>query len=138
MNEQEIDSLEGRELDLAVERYVFGNKNPSEVKANWDYKMADGCWFGQVFEEDYGRWIDVVWPPEYHNSDDLAFQVVDKIECKTVSFMLYQMTSHKSDKRVFEADFFNPRTTITIGANISRSRPLAICRAALKVVCNGK
>ena len=131
MNEQMIDSLSGRALDLAVEEYVFGNVSPPNDKTDWLQEYKDGTWFGEK-QDGERAWYVVEWPPEYHKSDYLAFKVVEKIlddNQQRFAFDLYFGTlSHK-----WCAEFFEPRRNFN---SSDKSRPTAICRAALKVVCN--
>ena len=131
MNEKEIDNLEGRELDLAIERYVFGNEKPKDESASW-FQNDDGTWWSEQQDCLDGEWLRswriVQWPPEYHNSDYLAFKVVDKaIETyPAFSFNLHWFydgwCAYASWCSEFEVN--------------NQSRPFAICLAVLKVVMN--
>ena len=137
MNKQEIDSLSGRALDMAIEKYVFGNDKPAKARDKWGWlQNSDGIW--QCEQQDcidgewQRSWSVVEWPPEYHKSDYLAFKVVEKIlddNQQRFAFDLYFGTlSHK-----WCAEFFEPRRNFN---SSDKSRPTAICRAALKVVCS--
>jgi len=129
MNEQVIDSLSGRALDMAIEKYVFGNVAPPNDSTDWLEKYQDGTWFGEK-QDGEGTWSVVEWPPEYHKSDYLAFKVVEKVlndNQQRLAFDLYfGILSHD-----WCAEFFAPRRNFN---SRDKSRPTAICRAALKVV----
>ena len=129
MNEQMIDSLSGRALDLAVEKYVFGNVTPPNDGTDWLEEYQDGTWFGEK-QDGVGAWSVVEWPLEYHKSDYLVFKVVEKVlddNQQRFAFDLYFVAlSH-----MWFAEFFEPRRNFR---SSDKSRPTAICRAALKVV----
>jgi hypothetical protein len=127
MNEQEIDALEGRQLDLAIERYVFGNEKPTNPRITKMWQLESGKWYGE-FDRGYSSLIN--WPPEYHSSVYLAFKVVDKIEDFLglgSEFTLY--SSGGGNTAQFLSNF-----GFMLFESYSESRPVAICRAALKVV----
>ena len=133
----DIDTLDGLDLDLAIEKYIFDREKPEDT--TWFDLQEDGSWIGEIpdvlTDEDgsecFGRsWSIVEWPPKYHESDYLAFQVVDKVVSPSVYF------NHMQFPLICEAEFYNPRTQEPLGVSRDKSRPTAICRAALKVVMN--
>lgn len=140
MNEQEIDALEGYQLDLAVEKYIFGCEKPTDNidLADDGYiweQLENGSWRSEKQKYENGEWrrewFITIWPDEYHDSDFLAFMVVDKI--------LEMHRTVMSLNMFFRGGIWWHCKFITdpISHGCDQSRPTAICRAALKVVIEG-
>jgi hypothetical protein len=130
MNEQEIDALEGRELDLAIERYVFGRETPPTDKWCWIQK-DDGTWWSEQQDCIDGEWLrswdTVYWPPEYHSSDYLAFKVVDKV--LEYNDFIFHLESGNGWFAIFTQGGY------IVGLSLwYEVRASAICHSALKAV----
>lgn len=126
-----VDNLDGRELDLAIAYHVFGELAPTDDGTEW-CSNCDGTYQGEVLIDGCASrsWEVVEWPSRYHENDYFAFQVVDKIMGdKLPSFCLDSIAGG------WYAEFDNMVMSFDCKA---KTRPLAICRAALKAVCNDK
>lgn len=139
-----VDALSGRELDFAVEKYIYGADFPEAHSTSYgnDWILqGDGTWASDVplFEHDSGKihvWHEVTWPPEYHNSDHLAFIVVDYImEAHKSSFHLavpyFDIMTH-SEREGWKAIFSCRDADLAVAD--APTRPVAVLRAAIKYV----
>lgn len=136
MNEKEIDALKGRQLDLVIEKYVFGNEKPQkEDNVEWERELEDGTYLGTKYIPGSDMWYTISWPPEYHTLDYLAFQVVDKIMEKELWRWQFELYSYQGG---WWAEFIDNEQILGGKANgsLAKTRMLAICHSALKVICN--